>query len=58
MLHISGKKPYFLIEKGKKEIASIVASLEPAKQAEIESNLLSFEPVCQAWRRGRDSNPR
>jgi site-specific DNA recombinase len=56
-LLISGDKPYFLIEKGKKEIASIVASLEPAKQAEIASNLLSFEPVCQSWRRVRDSNP-
>ena len=57
-LLISGDKPYFLIEKGKKEIASIVASLEPTKQAEIASNLLSFEPVCQAWRRRWDSNPR
>ncbi len=58
MLHISGEKPYFLIGKGKKEIASTVASLEPAKQAEIVSNLLAFEPVCQAWRRRWDSNPR
>lgn len=49
-LLISGDKPYFLIEKGKKEIASIVASLEPAKQAEITSNLLSFEPICNTWR--------
>jgi DNA invertase Pin-like site-specific DNA recombinase len=49
-LLISGDKPYFLIEKGKKEITSIIASLEPAKQTEIAGNLLSLEPVCQAWR--------
>ena len=48
-LHISGDKAYFLIEKGKKEIASIVESLEPAKQAEIASNLLSYEPIRSAW---------
>lgn len=56
-LLISGDKPYFLIEKGKKEIASIVASLEPTKQTEISSNLLAYEPVCNTWRRVRDSNP-
>jgi hypothetical protein len=48
-LHISGDNAYFLIEKGKKEIASIVESLEPAKQAEIASNLLSFEPIRSSW---------
>lgn len=57
-LQISGDKAYFLIEKGKKEIESIVDSLEPAKKAEIASNLLAYEPISQAWRRGRDSNPR
>ncbi|QQG40761.1 MAG: recombinase family protein [Candidatus Levyibacteriota bacterium] len=57
-LCISGDKPYFLIEKGKKEIADIVASLEPAKQLEIASHLLGFEPISSAWRRGWDSNPR
>lgn len=57
-LQISGDKAYFLIEKGKKEIASIVDSLEPAKQAEIASNLLAYEPISQAWRRRWDLNPR
>ena len=56
-LSILGDKPYFLIEKGKEEIQNIVASLEPAKQAEISSNLLAFEPVCQSWRRMWESNP-
>jgi len=49
-LQISGDKAYFLIEKGKKEIANIVDSLEPAKKAEIASNLLAYEPISQAWR--------
>lgn len=49
-LQISGDKAYFLIEKGKKEIANIVESLEPAKKAEIASNLLAYEPISQAWR--------
>ncbi len=57
-LQITGDKAYFLIEKGKKEIANIMDSLEPAKKAEIASNLLAYEPVSQAWRRGGDSNPR
>lgn len=51
-LHISGDTPYFLIEKGKKEIEGIINALEPAKKAEISSNLLSFEPVSSALLRG------
>ena len=57
-LHISGDTAYFLIEKGKKEIENIMASLEPAKQAEISSQMLSYEPISSAWRRGWDLNPR
>ena len=51
-LHILGKKPYFLIEQGKKEIADIVEALEPKERAVISSNLLSFEPISSSWLRG------
>ena len=57
-LLIYGDKPYFLIEKGKKEIDAIIGSLEPMKKAEVLSNLISYEPISQSWRRERDSNPR
>jgi len=48
-LHVSGENAYFLIEKGKKEIESIVEALEPTKRAEIAGNLLSFEPIRTTW---------
>ena len=56
-LHVSGENAYFLIEKGKKQIESIVEALEPSKRAEIAGNLLSFEPIRSTWLRDRDSNP-
>lgn len=48
-LHVSGENAYFLIEKGKKQIESIVEALEPTKRAEIAGNLLSFEHVRTTW---------
>lgn len=48
-LHIQGESPFFLIEKGKKQIESIVEALEPKEKAKISSNFLSFEPISSAW---------
>ena len=44
-LQISGEKPYFLIEKAKKEIEEVILALEPAEKAIISSNLLAYEPI-------------
>ncbi len=56
--HIEGENAFFLIEKGKKEIADIINSLEPEEIPNNSKGLLALEPVCQSWRRRWDSNPR
>lgn len=44
-LQISGERPYFLIEKAKKEIHEVILALEPEEKAVISSNLLAYEPI-------------
>ncbi len=58
LLHISGETPYFLIEKGKREIEGIVNALEPEEKAVISSNLLSYEPISSALLGDREVEPR
>ena len=57
-LWIDGNQSYFLIEKGKKEALKVANEFEPGKYTELEPSMLAIDTVCQAWRRGRDSNPR
>lgn len=47
-LHIQGESPYFLIEKGKRQVSEILERLEPEEKAVVSSNLLSHKPVSQA----------
>jgi len=44
-LQISGERPYFLIEKAKREIEDIIFALEPKDLAVISSNLVSYQPI-------------
>lgn len=57
-LLIDGQKAYFLIEKGKQECLEAAGKFEPNKNIQLSGEMLNLEPVCQAWRRERDSNPR
>ena len=55
-LQISGDRPYFLIEKAKKEIEDIIFALEPKEKAVISSNLITYEPISRVMLGVLDSN--
>ncbi len=51
-------KPYYFIEKGKAEALEVAKQVLTKEKIELTGNLLDLEPVCNVWRRWRDSNPR
>ncbi len=55
-LQISGERPYFLIEKAKREIEDIVNALEPKDLAVISSNLIDYQPISSVLLGDMDSN--
>ena len=57
-LYLDQSKAFFLIEKGYGEIKEMAISLEPNKEIITPIQMLSLEPICNTWRRGRDSNSR
>ncbi len=57
-LWIDRANPFYLIEKGKKEVEEIIEKLEPEKRIGLKDNFLSLEEVSNKWRRRWDSNPR
>ena len=56
-LVIQGEKPFFLIEKARKEIKVLKESLEPDKRIVDPSYLITLEPVKTIMRRHWDLNP-
>ena len=57
-LFLDQSKAFFLIQKGYGEVKELAVSLEPNKEIITPTQMLSLEPICKSWRRGRDSNPR
>ena len=57
-LQIDQSQAFFLIEKGYNGIKEVAHSLEPNKEIVTPIQMLSLEPICTTWRRGRDSNSR
>lgn len=55
-LQISGERPYFLIEKAKKEIEDIIFALGPKELAVISSNLIDYQPISRVMLPDLDSN--
>ena len=55
-LLLDQSKPFFLIQKGKQEVAEIVRRFEPKKEIVTPIQMLSYDEVCKSWRTGRDSN--
>ena len=57
-LLIDQSKAFFLIEKGYTSAKETALALEPNKEIITPIQMLSLEPVCKQWRKGRDSNSR
>ena len=57
-LLLDQSKAFFLIEKGYDEVKETVKKLEPELGIVTPTQMLSLEPICTSWRKGRDLNPR
>lgn len=57
-LLLDQSKAFFLIEKGCNSVQGLIKKLEPNKEIVTPTQMLSLEPICKSWRRGRDLNPR
>ena len=57
-LHITGEKPFYLVEKMKNDITQNLLELEPNKIPILTKETLSLPVVCNTLRRRWDSNPR
>lgn len=57
-LHITGEKPFYLIEKMKVDIKQKLLRLEPDKLPQLTKETLLLPTVSQTVRRRRDSNSR
>ena len=56
-LCIDGHKPFFLIERGLKEVKEVIGELEPSKVIDLAIDSPVFSDACRYWLGDRDSNP-